>query len=158
MTPAAPGAPGRPEADLAAPRPQVAVGAVAVAGGALLLVRRGRPPETGRWSLPGGRVEAGETLAEAVVREVLEETGLAVRCGRFLGWVERIGPGHHFVILDFVVDPADGVAAALPPLTAGGDATAARWVRLPDVPATPLVSGLEAFLRDRGVLGPKPGA
>ncbi len=51
--------------------------------------------------MPGGRVEPGETLAEAVEREVAEETALAVRCGPFVGWVERIGATHHFVIMDF---------------------------------------------------------
>jgi len=128
--------------------PEVAVGGVALVDDAVLLVRRGRAPQRGRWSIPGGRVEAGETLAAAVERELLEETGLSVRCGAFLGWVERIGPDHHFVILDFVVriEPGD----RLP--TAGGDALEAAWVPRTDVPALDLVDGLEAFLRRHGVL------
>lgn len=138
-----------------APRPEVAVGAVAVEGGELLLVRRGQPPQAGRWSLPGGRVEAGERLTDAVEREVGEETGLAVRCGRFLGWVERIGPEHHFVILDFAVSlsdegrPPGGVGRAA---TAGGDAAEAAWVPLTEVSEVALVDGLEEFLRRHGVL------
>jgi len=124
------------------------VGAVAVRDGALLLVRRGHEPEAGRWSLPGGRVEAGETLAQALEREVLEETGLEVRCGALLGWVERIGPGHHFVILDFFVEAASGA------LRAGGDATEAAWVALPVVAGLDLVEGLAGFLRDHRVLAP----
>ena len=122
------------------------MGAVAVRDGELLLVRRGHEPEAGRWSLPGGRVEAGETLSQALEREVLEETGLEVRCGTLLGWVERIGPGHHFVILDFFVEVASGA------LRAGGDATEAAWVVLPAVAGLDLVEGLAGFLRDHRVL------
>ncbi len=70
--------------------PEVAVGAVCTHDDALLLVRRGRGPAAGEWSVPGGRVEWGETLREAVVRETAEETGLEVVVDRFLGWVERI--------------------------------------------------------------------
>ena len=79
----------------------------------LLVVRRGRGPAQGQWSVPGGRVEAGETLAEAVVRELREETGIAGVCAEMMGWVERIGGHHHHVILDFRVvalDDGDPVA------------------------------------------------
>ena len=72
-------------------RPEVGVGAVAVHDGAVLLVRRGKGPAAGEWSVPGGHVEMGETLHEAIVREVLEETGLEVVVDRFLGFVERMG-------------------------------------------------------------------
>lgn len=126
----------------------VAVGGVAVSDGALLLVQRANPPEAGRWSIPGGRVEAGETLAQAVEREVLEETGLEVRCGRLLGWVERILPENHFVILDFEV-----VVSGTSELRAGGDASAASWVALREVESKDTVSGLFEFLRENGVIG-----
>jgi len=131
-------------------RVEVAVGAVIEADDSLLLVRRGRHPEMGRWSIPGGRVEPGETLAEAVEREVLEETALVASCGRFVGWVERIGAGHHFVILDFTASLPS--AACRPDPAAGGDVTEACWVRLSEVPTYDLVSGLEDFLREHGVL------
>ncbi|MHB1912084.1 MAG: NUDIX domain-containing protein, partial [Acidimicrobiales bacterium] len=65
-------------------RPEVCVGAVVVDDDRLLLIRRGHGPAAGEWSVPGGRVEAGETLAEAVVREVLEETGLEIVCDDLL--------------------------------------------------------------------------
>jgi ADP-ribose pyrophosphatase YjhB (NUDIX family) len=124
------------------------VGGVAVVDGALLLVQRANPPQAGRWTVPGGRVESGETLASAVEREVGEETGLAVRCGPFLGWVERMGAGYHFVILDFRVH----VPAGAPRPRAGGDALAVRWVPVDDVPQVALVDGLEEFLREHGVV------
>ncbi|HSL59158.1 MAG TPA: NUDIX domain-containing protein [Acidimicrobiales bacterium] len=128
-------------------RPEVAVGAVAVDADRLLLVRRGHGPAAGEWSVPGGRVEWGETLAEAVVREVREETGLEVLCGPMLGWVERIGDDHHFVIIDFEVtalDPDHPVA--------GDDATEVRWVPFDEVPAIRLVDGLAAFLDEHGIV------
>ena len=128
--------------------PTVAVGGVAVVEGALLVVRRATPPQAGRWSIPGGRVERGEALARAVQRELMEETGISVRCGQMLGWVERISAEHHFVILDFMVDTLDDA----PQPVAGGDAAEAAWVRLADVPSLDLVAGLEDFLRTHGVL------
>lgn len=130
-----------------APRPQLCVGAVAVDADRILLVRRGHGPAAGCWSIPGGRVEAGETLAEAVVREMAEETGLEVVCDAFLGWVERIADGHHHVILDFSVTLLD---AGDP--KAGGDATEAAWVPLPQVAELRLVDGLAEFLHDHGIL------
>jgi ADP-ribose pyrophosphatase YjhB (NUDIX family) len=133
-------------------RPEVCVGAVVVADGALLLVRRGRPPGAGAWSVPGGRVEAGESLPVAVERELREETGLVGRCGPLLGWAEVVDDVHHFVILDFTVH----VAARGDPI-AGDDAAEVAWVPLAEVPARPLVPGLEAFLRRHGVLGRSPG-
>ena len=127
---------------------RVAVGGVAVWDDALLLVRRGRGPAQGEWSVPGGKVEVGEPLAVSVVREVFEETGLEVVVEAFLGWVERIDPDGHFVILDFAVTPLDPTQ----PIVAGDDAAEARWVPLGDVSELRLVDGLYDFLRDQKVL------
>lgn len=127
--------------------PVVAVGAVVVVDDRLLLVRRGRGPAQGFWSVPGGRVEAGETLAEAVVRELAEETGLEGVCGEFVGWVERIGDGFHFVILDFRVTLLDDR-----PAVAGDDAAEVEWVPLGDVAERPLAEGLAEFLHQHGVI------
>jgi ADP-ribose pyrophosphatase YjhB (NUDIX family) len=127
--------------------PAVAVGAVAVVDDAILMVRRGRGPAQGEWSVPGGRVEAGEPLHVAVVREVHEETGLEVVVDRFLGWVERFGDDH-FVILDFSVTPLDVTR----PLVAGDDAAEARWVPLGELGDLRLVDGLFEFLHDTGVV------
>lgn len=128
-------------------RPEVCVGAVAIDAERLLLVRRGRGPAAGDWSLPGGRVEAGETLADAVVREVEEETGLEAVCGPLLGWVERIDDPHHFVILDFTVDVLEGRDPE-----AGDDAAEARWVPFSEISELNVVPGLIEFLHDHGIL------
>jgi mutator protein MutT len=125
----------------------VCVGAIVVDADRLLMVRRGQAPAVGEWSVPGGRVESGETLAEAVVREVAEETGLEVVCGELVGWVERIGPGYHFVILDFVatvIDDGQPVAAT--------DASDVAWVPLAEVAERPVVEGLVEFLHDHAVI------
>jgi 8-oxo-dGTP diphosphatase len=131
-----------------APRPELAVSAVAVADGRLLLVQRASGRSGGGlWAVPGGRVEAGERLGEAVVRELQEETGLRARCGELVGWVERIGPDAHYVILDFRVDLDDPPGAAV----AGDDAAAVAWVPLAEVASWPLVDGLADFLAEHGV-------
>jgi 8-oxo-dGTP diphosphatase len=136
-----------PEVAVGHGRPEMCVGAVAVLDDRLLLVRRGRPPGAGRWSVPGGRVERGETLAEAVLRELREETGLEGVCDGFLGWVERIDEDFHYVILDFTVTVLDPG----PPI-AGDDATEVAWVDLGDVAELRLTEGLAEFLHDHGVL------
>jgi 8-oxo-dGTP diphosphatase len=130
----------------------VAVGAIIRRGDAVLLVQRGRAPAAGKWSVPGGRVEFGETLAAAVVREVQEETGLSVAVDRFAGWVERIGdeeglgPFHH-VIADFFVTEAEPRGEARP----GDDAVALQWVPISALDDVELVDGLADFLRSVGV-------
>lgn len=132
--------------------PSLGVGAVVVRDDHLLLVRRGHGPAAGEWSVPGGRVEYGETLAQAVVRELSEETGLEGVCDRLLGWVERIeagpaSPASHFVILDFVVTVLDDRA----PVPAS-DASEATWAPLTDVVGYRLVEGLAEFLHEHGII------
>lgn len=128
-------------------RPEVCVGAIAVRDRCVLLVRRGHGPAAGQWSVPGGRVEWGETLAAAVVREVAEETGLEVLCEEFADWVERIGDQHHYVIVDFWVT----VLSDRPPV-AGDDAAEARWVPLEELDVLDLTAGLRDFFARIGVL------
>jgi len=129
-------------------RPELCVGAIVVEDDHLLLIRRGHGPAAGFWSVPGGRVEAGELLAEAVVRELAEETGLEGVCGPLCGWVERIGDAYHYVILDFFVTVLDAGAA----LRAGTDADEAAWVPLHEVAERPLAEGLAEFLHEHGIL------
>jgi mutator protein MutT len=111
-------------------RPILGVGAVIVEGGHVVLIRRGREPLLGRWSIPGGVVEAGETLRQAAIREAREETGLEVEAGELLEVFESIVPGaesgkseYHYVVIDFLCRKKSGE------LRAGGDALEARWVR-----------------------------
>ena len=128
------------------PRPVVAVGLVARdRRGRLLLVERGHPPHKGRWSLPGGRVEGGETLAEAAARELREETGLEATVGEIAGVVERIAEGYHYLIVDLWAELADD---AMP--VAAADAADARLVPLDDLPSYPLSPGLAGFLAGIG--------
>lgn len=123
------------------------VGAIVVDDEDLLLIRRGRGPAQGEWSIPGGRVRGGELLAEAVVRELAEETGLEGICETLVGWAERIDDRFHFVILDFRVTLLERGKPR-----AGDDAAEARWVPLVDVAELNLVEGLAEFLHDHDIL------
>lgn len=127
-------------------RPEVCVGAIAVAEDRLLLVRRGRGPGAGVWSVPGGRVEVGETLAEAVIRELAEETALEGVCDELVGWVERMGD-HHYVILDFAVTILEPGRPR-----PGDDAVEAEWVPLEEVAHRRLADGLAEFLHEHGIV------
>lgn len=116
-------------------RPIVGVGAVIVDGEHVLLVRRGRPPLQGEWSLPGGAVDVGETLASAVQREVREETGLIVDVGAIVDVLDRIHMDHagrveyHYVLIDYLCAVVGGH------LQAQSDAADARWVPRAQLPA-----------------------
>jgi 8-oxo-dGTP diphosphatase len=129
------------------PTPQLAVGAVVVRSGRLLVVRRGHPPAQGRWTLPGGRVEPGEPVLDAVAREVVEETGLRVRVGELLAWWEHLGDEHHYVILDFLAEPL-GRAEAV----AGDDAAEVGWMTRAQLLEVDTTDGLLGLLEDKGVV------
>ena len=119
----------------------------------LLLIRRGREPGLGRWSLPGGRVEAGESARQALVREVEEETGLRVVVTGLAGYVERPGPGEVvFQIEDFYarVEPGQDPHH----LAAGDDATDAGWFPAHRLGDLELVDGLVEALVEWRVLPP----
>ncbi len=111
------------------------------AAGRILLVQRSAPPEAGRWTLPGGRVESGERPVDAAAREVLEETGLDVRVASELGTIERATPeGGVFEIHTFVAEHRGGTPVA------GSDAAAVRWVGADELRDLELTRGLRALL------------
>jgi 8-oxo-dGTP diphosphatase len=119
--------------------------------GRLLLIRRRNEPGAGLWSLPGGRIEAGETDQQAVVREVREETSLVVTCGALLGAVERPGLAGAIVdIRDYLAFVTGGELAA------GDDAADAGWVTAAELAALDaagrLTDGLVAALRSWAVV------
>jgi ADP-ribose pyrophosphatase YjhB (NUDIX family) len=126
------------------------VGAVVLdEAGRLLVIRRGRPPGEGLWSIPGGRVEPGESDAAAVVRELHEETGLAVRVGAPAGVVYRPGLGDvTYEIHDYVARATGGT------LRAGDDAADVRWVTAEELRGLPTTSGLVETLAGWGLLPP----
>ncbi|WP_437591894.1 NUDIX hydrolase [Sorangium sp. So ce1000] len=113
--------------------PRVAVGAVVLDrrpdAPRVLLVKRARPPLEGSWSLPGGRVEPGERLADAVVREIREETGLEVRVGPLVEVVEIVATPYHYVILDYLCESNGGA------LSPGDDASDVALVPVSELPA-----------------------
>ncbi|OPC81254.1 NUDIX hydrolase [Embleya scabrispora] len=125
------------------------VGAIVLdSEGRVLLVRRAKMPGEGQWSLPGGRVEEGETDAVALAREMIEETGLEVTVGPLVGSVLRPAPdGGVYEIRDYACTPHGGT------LRAGDDADAVRWIAAGDLGRLDLVDGLLDALREWNVPG-----
>jgi 8-oxo-dGTP diphosphatase len=117
----------------------------------MLLILRGHEPGMGLWSVPGGRIEPGETDQQAVVREIREETGLEVTCGPLVGAVER--PGLAGAVIDIRDYEAFIIGGELSP---GDDAAGARWVTAAEAAALDagglLTGGLLVALRSWGVL------
>ena len=132
-------------------RPVPAVAAVIVQDAKLLLIRRGVEPSKGKWSLPGGSVEWGEPLTDAVKREVREETGLEIEVGTVAGVFDLIiegadGVSYHYVIIDYFARPIGGE------LRAGDDASDARWVPLGELDSYDLTPHLRERLLEMGVM------
>lgn len=109
------------------PRPVPAVLAVVLRGAEVLLVRRANPPDAGLWGFPGGKLDWGETLAAATLRELAEETGVRARYGGVITTLEVIAPPFHYVLIASRCDWIAGEPVA------GDDALAAGWVALDDL-------------------------
>ncbi len=130
-------------------QPIVGVGAVIVQDGRLVLVRRGVEPGKGKWSIPGGGVELGETVGDAAVREAKEECGLDIELfeDRPMDALDKIVPGekgrlkYHYVLLQFLARPKGGT------LKPTSDATEARWVPLEEVERYNLTDSFRAFFK-----------
>jgi ADP-ribose pyrophosphatase YjhB (NUDIX family) len=117
--------------------PTVAVGAIVFDGtGRVLVIRRGTPPGEGQWTVPGGHLEEGETIAAGIAREVAEETGLVIEVGPLVEIVERIGEGYHFVIHDHLARVIGGELAA------ATDAQDARFVTADELAQLHTTDGL----------------
>jgi 8-oxo-dGTP diphosphatase len=133
--------------------PRAGVGAVVLDEDRVLLVRRGRPPSQGKWSIPGGLIHLGERIEEAVSREVEEECGLRVRLLGLCGVIDRVtradgmpvdqtrGPiRYHYVIIDYVAVPISGT------LRAGSDAADVCWVPINELDRYDTTDGLAAMI------------
>jgi ADP-ribose pyrophosphatase YjhB (NUDIX family) len=138
-------------------RPVVGVGAVVWRGARVLLIRRRKPPRIGQWSLPGGAQQLGETLVEAVTREILEETALIVDSVRFLttiDLIDRQADGrvrYHYTLVDFTAEAPEGEAIA------GDDAAAVAWFALEELAPLGLWSETVRIIHDAAALRARPG-
>jgi 8-oxo-dGTP diphosphatase len=127
------------------PIPSIGVGGILFNGHRqVLLIKRSQPPAQGLWSIPGGKLEPGESLAEACRREFYEETNLAVEVKHIIAVVERRLEGFHYVIVDFYVQLADEDNCVL---IAQSDVDEARWVGLDELGEYGLVVGLGEIIR-----------
>lgn len=137
-------------------QPLVGVGAVIVKGEEILLVLRGHPPAQGLWSIPGGRVESGETLSQALKREVAEECGIVIQVGPPVAvldsiYLDELGRvKYHFVLIDFW---ARYVSGELKPAS---DVAEARWIALKEIGKYKLTSGTLDLLQHLGLLSGQP--
>jgi 8-oxo-dGTP diphosphatase len=128
-------------------RPIVGVGAVVVENDRVLLVRRANEPLKGEWSLPGGAVEVGETLRDAVTREVLEETGLEVDVGPVVEVLDRIRPDpdgrvrYHYVLIDYLCRPVGGTLAC------ASDADEVAWAHFNELGGYGVAASAIAVIR-----------
>ena len=105
------------------PHPRPCVGAVVFKDDTILLIKRGREPRKGQWSIPGGKIEKGETLEEALIREVWEETAIDIEPGPLLDVLDLIrDDGVHYVLIDYMAEAIAGEPKA------GDDADAAEFV------------------------------
>src|SRR5262249_46119250 len=128
--------------------PVCAVGAIVFRGDAVLLVKRGKPPAQGQWSIPGGRVALGETLEAAVVRELSEEVGMDVRpvsVGKVVDRIYKDSEGrvtYHYVIIDYVCE------AGLGQPLAGSDAAEAGFFELQAMDEMDMTDGTAEVIRE----------
>jgi 8-oxo-dGTP diphosphatase len=139
-------------------RPLVGVGAIIFRGDCVILVKRGKEPSLGKWSIPGGLVELGETLHDAVRREVREEVGLDVEVGDLVAALDRVildqagKIEYHYILLDFVCDGKEGTPSP------SSDALDCAFVSLDVLGDYPMTDGTEnvirrAYSRTRGDRG-----
>ena len=138
-------------------RPQAGVGAIIFRGNEVLLVKRGRPPAVGKWSIPGGLVELGESLEASVCREVLEEVGLEVKVIDLVTALDRVildregRIEYHYILLDFLCEALGGN------LIAGSDADECRFVPIDELRLLDMTRGTEEIIRRAHEKAGNPG-
>jgi len=130
------------------PVPRVAVGAVVIKADAVLLVKRGKAPSDGKWAIPGGSVELGETLQQAAEREIFEETGIRIRAAEpvyTFDFIERNRHGRirfHYVIIDLAAEYLSGK------IKPGDDAEQAAWIPFAELKDLDMNATTRAFLNE----------
>ena len=133
--------------------PRVGVGAIVLHEGRVLLVKRGRAPGLGLWSVPGGLVDLGETTVDAARREVVAECGLKVQIAGLVGVLDRVTRDaegrvrYHWVLIDYLA-----VLESNDTITAGSDAAEVRWVTIDEVERLPITDGLVDMIQRAAAL------